>query len=973
MTAPVRLAQTAPFSGAYAAVYNSTSKTLTQSGAGPYTPLPATVFDGIVPALNDSVLVSNGPSASNNGIYTCTQVGTTSVPFIFTRRSDLNSSTGFVGGVSFEVLDGATAGSNYKNTHWALTNLSTVTLDTTPTIWAPMRPKAALEIDLSLPPYNIQDYPSFQAWSTAGAVDYSIPLRQALWDYRLSAARLRLPISNGGQIVLPEPIDHYGFALLVGGGSDVSQLVSELSGGHICVAQNLPSAGTYDQGWPQYSATPVDSTTGAQAPSFYRNAHGDTNCQFYYNLTHAGVLHDSWANFEVCITLRWEDLTTQTPQSHILSCRGKRNSNDTGDVANPCYSIFQYSATSKVGASLRVTDTTKGAYGSVTHVGGGTSAVTGDATVKPTEDTPNLTLRVVTGGTIGVTGCVVQYAVDGVRFCAPVALGTANTIAIANDCNALAQPFSAKLDFGAGTLVAGDTYTLACTGVNQEITLLSDTVLVTGQNYEIILQYDGADVRLYVSKADGSTARDSGSSTTGAAATGVVLQRFWETTVLGDGQNANAIDSGADFGAVRAYLGAIRYKFASVTTPIGAAPTAMMSGVTGQKFFWRPNSTDIRFDPSGVGPRRWKAQTEIGRGSAWLVPRTPTTGLQMQGGGFEGLTFQNGNDPSQRGAGICSVAWRQRVFKDLKFSGGLTGWANYGPDFGSIDESLQFATGAGLAFTWAQGDLNAFGTWQFANASSACYAIIVAAAINATGTWFMNTEEFTTRCCMCLDQMETSVFSNIQIDAENQISLQCGRELIRICVLTGSSVDISGGAFVVESYSAIMQTGDPAQGNAGPIVLRNFDAVTKKYAPLASTPNALPFVRYVSGGYISSTPGSALAVPLCDTPNKVLNQGGVLGKALIPDAGPVPAWFLGTTQKLAAGTITANRNYTLSTTGMQLGDQYRIVVEAQTGGFTVQFTNGGPAGGNLLGTALAAGTDTTLQFRLNESFDLERV
>ena len=94
-----------------------------------------------------------------------------------------------------------------------------------------------------------------------------------------------------------------------------------------------------------------------------------------------------------------------------------------------------------------------GTSSAVTHTGTGTSVVT--LTGAP-YDTYYAAVTVTSGGTIGVTGCVLTVSLDAGRTTfATVNLGTALTYLIPNT--------NVTLNFAAGTLVAGDVYTFIST------------------------------------------------------------------------------------------------------------------------------------------------------------------------------------------------------------------------------------------------------------------------------------------------------------------------------------------------------------------------------------------------------------------------------------------------------------------------------------------------------------------------------
>lgn len=99
---------------------------------------------------------------------------------------------------------------------------------------------------------------------------------------------------------------------------------------------------------------------------------------------------------------------------------------------------------------VRTGQTTTGTADAVVFVGTGTSVPTEDGTLNPGDDF-QVYFKVIAGGTIGVTGITFQYSLDGGRTLSPViALGTAANYTIASS--------SVKVNFAAGTLVAGDTF-----------------------------------------------------------------------------------------------------------------------------------------------------------------------------------------------------------------------------------------------------------------------------------------------------------------------------------------------------------------------------------------------------------------------------------------------------------------------------------------------------------------------------------
>ena len=99
----------------------------------------ALTVDGITPSVSDRILVKNEPSgaadprnAKRNGIYTVTQVGSGSTPFILTRATDYDQSSETVPGSFVFVISGNTL----ANTGWVMSASGPITLDTSDIIWS---------------------------------------------------------------------------------------------------------------------------------------------------------------------------------------------------------------------------------------------------------------------------------------------------------------------------------------------------------------------------------------------------------------------------------------------------------------------------------------------------------------------------------------------------------------------------------------------------------------------------------------------------------------------------------------------------------------------------------------------------------------------------------------------------------------------------------------------------------------------
>jgi hypothetical protein len=83
-------------------------------------------IDGYTPAANDRLLIKNEATASHNGIYTVTQVGDGTHPFILTRVTDMDTATE-IAGAAVLVLNGTTN----VNQGWIVDSAGPYTVGTT--------------------------------------------------------------------------------------------------------------------------------------------------------------------------------------------------------------------------------------------------------------------------------------------------------------------------------------------------------------------------------------------------------------------------------------------------------------------------------------------------------------------------------------------------------------------------------------------------------------------------------------------------------------------------------------------------------------------------------------------------------------------------------------------------------------------------------------------------------------------------
>jgi len=101
--------------------YSDTALTLTANAVG------AISIDGVSLAANDRVLVKNQTTATQNGIYFVSVVGTESTYYVLTRATDFDDKSEIVAGIVVYVTEGTAN----ADTGWMLTTDNPITLDTT--------------------------------------------------------------------------------------------------------------------------------------------------------------------------------------------------------------------------------------------------------------------------------------------------------------------------------------------------------------------------------------------------------------------------------------------------------------------------------------------------------------------------------------------------------------------------------------------------------------------------------------------------------------------------------------------------------------------------------------------------------------------------------------------------------------------------------------------------------------------------
>jgi hypothetical protein len=115
--APVKLVSVSNIAGTYAGTPDFTLTT---------TALTAPSIDSVALALGDRVLLAGQTDATQNGVYTISQLGDGTSATVYTRADDFNTSTQITSGMRIVV----TEGSVYSDTFWLLATDDPITLDT---------------------------------------------------------------------------------------------------------------------------------------------------------------------------------------------------------------------------------------------------------------------------------------------------------------------------------------------------------------------------------------------------------------------------------------------------------------------------------------------------------------------------------------------------------------------------------------------------------------------------------------------------------------------------------------------------------------------------------------------------------------------------------------------------------------------------------------------------------------------------
>lgn len=177
-------------------------------------------------------------------------------------------------------------------------------------------------------------------------------------------------------------------------------------------------------------------------------------------------------------------------QQNLVAAYGNASNlyNDYGVGPLAEYGTYDIDASGNSILVIRPTTSTPGSYLNFSAAGVlGTSAVTtGPGT--PLDEFAFVQVTVVTGGTIGVSGITYKVTPDGgTNVSGTLALGTANTITVKNpDGSSTGVQFS----LGAGTLLAGDTWTVYTTRpqmTNGDLITALEALRITSTPWENVL------------------------------------------------------------------------------------------------------------------------------------------------------------------------------------------------------------------------------------------------------------------------------------------------------------------------------------------------------------------------------------------------------------------------------------------------------------------------------------------------------
>jgi len=582
--------------------------------------------------------------------------------------------------------------------------------------------------------------------------------------------------------------------------------------------------------------------------------------------------------------------------------------------------------------------------------------MTGDATIKPNDDHP-ISVQCVIGGTIGTPGIFLRYSFSALSIGAddrdwscPIALGSGTSLTIVEPY------FTCKFNFSAGTLGTYWLAQLTTSGTRQQL-LLNSAVIASGVNYLHRLTFDSAagpnNVRLNVSPMGQAALAD----VTGTA-TGVVLQKPWEETILGSAVNGAAREGYEDQPPAKGYFGGIRFSKA-VTATANPVPTTLPGtpNASGQILHFQPRTGTQNIlgiiwptqllDGDGITVAGWFGQVTPARWTSIRVRRGVndttafTSAAEIVNGGFDGGSFRSLS-------GILAVSCINDFIDNMIFRHLWDGLQTLGSTFGSNYGNMAFAC-TQISLSATNGGAQLHGAIWFDG--GAIMFLSQASAWAGDASLFLNTEPSSatpgaTILPIILSQVAFTTKLTFIVDDENfGPSNDVPREQIRASILSGQSLELNGSIGSGAIKTTPLKVGGFA--GTGKIVLENITLAapsTVGASVVALRPDS-PIIECTAGMRQSVLAGTP---PLSSGYRGIVRPfGGALppGPDLTSTNNETLIWSEATkVRRMQPGTITSATNKNLDPSAMNEGDKWYFPIEAQSGSGALTFTdlsNGG--------------------------------
>lgn len=176
-------------------------------------------------------------------------------------------------------------------------------------------------------------------------------------------------------------------------------------------------------------------------------------------------------------------------------------SDEYGAGLLPEFASFVLDRTKKPIVAVRGSASVAAVLGAVTAVGAGTSVVT--VSGAPLDDYRGI-VKVIAGGTIGVSGATYKYSLDGgVNWSAEFALGVAVSVVLPGS--------GVTVNFAAGTLLADSTFSFAATAArfqNSDIVTALEAIRTSTLRFEALLVAGPLDATMVATIQTWVTARE---------------------------------------------------------------------------------------------------------------------------------------------------------------------------------------------------------------------------------------------------------------------------------------------------------------------------------------------------------------------------------------------------------------------------------------------------------------------------------